>query len=176
MSAGARGVFNAAYEPLLFDVVRLPFPAAGRERETLEALERAAKDAAALEKMERSAFHAHEKEPGPFTPAKSAGRKGKSDRVVLAELFLSAHDPNAVAPEIAVSNLLKTFKGSELAVLEYHAHYPQPDPLSCQEVEYRLAFYCKALERPPVMILNGTAAGSTRGAGGALDPLPGHPS
>ena len=27
MSVGARGVFNAAYEPLLFDVERLPFPA-----------------------------------------------------------------------------------------------------------------------------------------------------
>ena len=26
MAAGARGVFNAAYAPLLFDVVRLPFP------------------------------------------------------------------------------------------------------------------------------------------------------
>ena len=38
MSAGARGVFNAAYEPLLFDVVRLPFPAPGREQETLDAL------------------------------------------------------------------------------------------------------------------------------------------
>jgi adenosylmethionine---8-amino-7-oxononanoate aminotransferase len=48
MSAGARGVFNAAYEPLLFDVVRLPFPSAGREQETLRALEDAAKDAAAL--------------------------------------------------------------------------------------------------------------------------------
>ena len=48
MSAGARGVFNAAYEPLLFDVIRLPFPAAGRERQTLDALELAAKDAAAL--------------------------------------------------------------------------------------------------------------------------------
>jgi adenosylmethionine-8-amino-7-oxononanoate aminotransferase len=48
MSAGARGVFNAAYEPLLFDVTRLPFPAAGREQETLDALERAAKEAAAL--------------------------------------------------------------------------------------------------------------------------------
>jgi adenosylmethionine-8-amino-7-oxononanoate aminotransferase len=48
MSAGARGVFNAAYEPLLFDVVRLPFPGAGREQETLRALEDAAKDAAAL--------------------------------------------------------------------------------------------------------------------------------
>lgn len=48
MSAGARGVFNAAYEPLLFDVARLPFPAAGRQQETLEALERSAKEAAAL--------------------------------------------------------------------------------------------------------------------------------
>ena len=33
MSVGARGVFNAAYEPLLFDVVRIPFPAAGREQD-----------------------------------------------------------------------------------------------------------------------------------------------
>ena len=48
MSAGARGVFNATYEPLLFDVERLPFPTAGREQQTLDALERAAKDAAAL--------------------------------------------------------------------------------------------------------------------------------
>jgi len=48
MSAGARGVFNAAYEPLLFDVARLPFPAPGRERETLAALAAAAPGAAAL--------------------------------------------------------------------------------------------------------------------------------
>jgi adenosylmethionine---8-amino-7-oxononanoate aminotransferase len=48
MSAGARGVFNAAYEPLLFDVVRLPFPARGREQETLALLRDAAKGAAAL--------------------------------------------------------------------------------------------------------------------------------
>lgn len=45
MSAGSRGVFNAAYEPLLFDVVRIPFPEAGREQETLDALEAAARDA-----------------------------------------------------------------------------------------------------------------------------------
>jgi adenosylmethionine-8-amino-7-oxononanoate aminotransferase len=48
MSAGARGVFNAAYEPLLFDVVRVPFPQPGRERETLDVLESAAGNAAAL--------------------------------------------------------------------------------------------------------------------------------
>jgi adenosylmethionine---8-amino-7-oxononanoate aminotransferase len=48
MSAGARGLFNAAYEPLLFDVVRLPFPSPGREQEALAALAAAAPGAAAL--------------------------------------------------------------------------------------------------------------------------------
>jgi adenosylmethionine---8-amino-7-oxononanoate aminotransferase len=43
MSAGARGVFNAAYEPLLFDVDRIPFPSAGNEQATLDALEAACK-------------------------------------------------------------------------------------------------------------------------------------
>ncbi|MDH2348315.1 adenosylmethionine--8-amino-7-oxononanoate transaminase [Bradyrhizobium sp. SSUT77] len=38
MSVGARGVFNAAYRTLLFDVTSIPFPAKGRERETLNAL------------------------------------------------------------------------------------------------------------------------------------------
>lgn len=39
MSVGARGVFNAAYEPLLFEVDTIPFPAAGREQATLDAFE-----------------------------------------------------------------------------------------------------------------------------------------
>jgi len=38
MSVGARGVFNAAYEPLLFDVAVVPFPAPGEEQATLDAL------------------------------------------------------------------------------------------------------------------------------------------
>ena len=39
MSTGERGVFNAAYEPLLFGVDRLPFPAPGHEQDTLDAFE-----------------------------------------------------------------------------------------------------------------------------------------
>ena len=39
MSVGARGPFTAAYEPLLFDVARIPFPAEGGEAATLEAFE-----------------------------------------------------------------------------------------------------------------------------------------
>ncbi|RUW05656.1 adenosylmethionine--8-amino-7-oxononanoate transaminase [Mesorhizobium sp. M1A.F.Ca.IN.020.06.1.1] len=50
MSVGARGVFNAAYEPLLFEVDTIAFPAAGREQETLDAFERLTRgrEAAAL--------------------------------------------------------------------------------------------------------------------------------
>jgi len=40
MSVGARGVYNRAYAPLLFDVDTVPFPVAGAEQTTLDALER----------------------------------------------------------------------------------------------------------------------------------------
>jgi adenosylmethionine-8-amino-7-oxononanoate aminotransferase len=39
MSAGARGVFNAAYEPLLFDVGRIPYPKPHHAQPTFDALE-----------------------------------------------------------------------------------------------------------------------------------------
>jgi adenosylmethionine---8-amino-7-oxononanoate aminotransferase len=39
MSVGARGAFNAPYEPFLFDVHRLPFPPKGDEHRTVEAFE-----------------------------------------------------------------------------------------------------------------------------------------
>ena len=41
MSVGERGVFNRAYEALLFDVTTVPFPNAGAEQATLDALEAA---------------------------------------------------------------------------------------------------------------------------------------
>ena len=47
MSVGARGVFNQAYAPLLFDVGTIPFPRAGAEQATLDALERECRAGAA---------------------------------------------------------------------------------------------------------------------------------
>lgn len=41
MSIGERGVYNAAWTPLLFDVDTIPFPAPGREAECLAALDAA---------------------------------------------------------------------------------------------------------------------------------------
>ncbi|OAF19836.1 adenosylmethionine--8-amino-7-oxononanoate transaminase [Bradyrhizobium neotropicale] len=44
MSVGARGLFNAAYGPLLFDVTSIPFPRIGQEQATLDALESVCRD------------------------------------------------------------------------------------------------------------------------------------
>ena len=44
MSVGARGVFNQAYAPLLFDVGTIPFPKSGVEQETLDRLEAYCRD------------------------------------------------------------------------------------------------------------------------------------
>jgi len=50
MSTGARGTFTATYEPLLFEVARIPFPAEGQEQVTLDAIDAAcaAGDVAAM--------------------------------------------------------------------------------------------------------------------------------
>jgi adenosylmethionine---8-amino-7-oxononanoate aminotransferase len=50
MSVGARGVFNAPYGALLFDVTTVPFPASGQEQATLDAL------AAAVSEEKLAAF------------------------------------------------------------------------------------------------------------------------
>ena len=44
MSVGARGVFNAPYGALLFDVTTVPFPASGHEQASLDALEAATRN------------------------------------------------------------------------------------------------------------------------------------
>lgn len=44
ISVGARGVFNAVYGPLRFDVTSIPFPAQGREQATLDALDAACRN------------------------------------------------------------------------------------------------------------------------------------
>lgn len=44
MSVGARGVFNHAYSPLLFDVGTIAFPEAGAEQQTLDQLEAYCRD------------------------------------------------------------------------------------------------------------------------------------
>jgi hypothetical protein len=100
--------------------------------------------------------------PEPF-----AGRKGKSDRVVLVELFTGAECPPCVAADLAFDALGKAFKPSEVVRLQYHLHIPGPDPLTNPASEARANYYGRVIEGTPTMLLNGKPAAS--GGGGASE-------
>src|SRR5262249_44181810 len=77
---------------------------------------------------------------------KYAGRKGKSDRVVLVELFTGAECPPCVAADLGFDALAKTYKPSEVLLLQYHEHIPGPDPLTNADTEARMKFYGDDIE------------------------------
>jgi hypothetical protein len=98
--------------------------------------------------------------PTPF-----AGRQGKSDRVVLVELFTGAQCPPCVAADLAYDALARGFKPSEVVRLQYHVHIPGPDPLANPDDEARFLYY--RLEGAPSILFNGRPAAS--GGGGETE-------
>ena len=64
----------------------------------------------------------------PFKPEPFAGRKAKSDRAVLVEVFTGAECPPCVAVDLAFDGLLKAYKPADVILLQYHVHIPRPRP------------------------------------------------
>jgi hypothetical protein len=96
-----------------------------------------------------------------------AGRKAKSDRVVLVELFTGAQCPPCVAADLAFDGLRKTFKPSEVVLLQYHLHVPGPDPLTNSDAEARAEFYGEDVGGTPALLFNGRV--DAPGGGGMDD-------
>jgi hypothetical protein len=90
-------------------------------------------------------------------PEAFAGRKGKSDRAVLVELFTGAQCPPCVAADLAFDALGKTYKPSEVILLQYHLHVPGPDPLANPDTIARASqkFYGEAIEGTPAIFFSG---------------------
>ncbi|QVL30969.1 hypothetical protein KIH39_19240 [Telmatocola sphagniphila] len=70
-----------------------------------------------------------------------AGRKAKSDRVVLVEMFTGAECPPCVAADLAFEALDKSYKPTEVVLMQYHLHVPGPDPMTMKDCETRAGFY-----------------------------------
>lgn len=98
---------------------------------------------------------------------KYAGRKVKSDRVVLAELFTGSQARSCMAASMAVDALMKTFTTKELTVISYQQHFPKGDPLGSPDSEERLLYYGRNVPSLPVVLLNGRVA--VPGGGGKED-------
>jgi hypothetical protein len=83
-----------------------------------------------------------------------AGREGgAANPVALGELFTGSSCPPCVAADVAFEALGRTFKPSELVLLQYHLHVPGPDPMTNEVAESRAEYY--NLEGTPAMLLNG---------------------
>jgi hypothetical protein len=91
------------------------------------------------------------------TPIKFAGRKGKSDRVAVVELFTGAECPPCVAADLAFDALGKTFKAKDVVLLQYHLHIPGPDPLTNTDSVARRGYYREEIGGTPTIIFNGKA-------------------
>src|SRR5439155_20736443 len=81
----------------------------GKKGEAAKVLER-------VRALEEKGHEENEKAGLGVKPAKFAGRKGS--RVVLVELFTGAHCPPCVAPDLAFEGLVKTYKTSEVVLLQ----------------------------------------------------------
>ncbi len=122
--------------------------------------------AAIIEKLEEQIDQEYLQNAIPFKPKKFAGRKGKSDRVVLVELFTSSHALSCPAAQIAFDALAKSFSpGVEVILVQYHQHIANgPDSLSCPDVEARGKHYGDDIEEsPPTLFVDGKVTPQLRG-------------
>jgi hypothetical protein len=136
------------------------------------ALKRADKEAEAkgidaqIDKLDLKAYEDYARKALPFKPETFAGRKDSSTRVVLVELFTGAQCPPCVAADLAFDALGKTYKPTEVALLQYHIHVPRFDPLANPDSEARQRYYSDAIQGTPTILFDGKAEA---GGGGFVD-------
>jgi hypothetical protein len=96
----------------------------------------------------------------PFKPQAYAGRKNKdANQVVVMELFTGAQCPPCVAADVAFDALGKSYKHTDLVLIQYHMHIPGPDPLTNPDCMARWGYYREkfpeGIRGTPSTIFNG---------------------
>jgi hypothetical protein len=102
------------------------------------------------------------KMPG-FKGTVFTGRKSKSGRAVFMELFTGASCPPCVAADLAFDVLQKSYKPSELVLVQYQLHIPGPDLLTNPDTEARRDYYAKSVRGVPSSFFNGKAVSGIGG-------------
>ena len=118
-----------------------------------------------LSKLEARDFAEYSKKFPPFKPLEFKGRKGKSDRAVMIELFTGAECPPCVAVDLAFDGIDQSFGPKDVVLLQYHMHIPGPDPLTSRDGMTRAEYYGGKIEGTPTIFFNGKLVPG--GGGGA---------
>ncbi len=126
-----------------------------------------------LDKLEGQAYGEYLPKALNFKTQKFAGRKAKSDRAVLVEVFTGAQCPPCVAADMAFDGLEKTYAPGEVVLLQYHMHIPAPDPMSNADNEARFEQYVAAfptkVRGTPTNLFNGKVVPGGGGRDEAAD-------
>jgi hypothetical protein len=121
-----------------------------------------------LDRLDAELDAAYRKRVPPLKPEKFVGRKGKSERVVVVELFTNAQARGCVAADLAFDAVLATYTSREAVFLQYHLHLPGPDPLHTPASEARAKYYGAAIEGTPMAFRDGRATTAILGEDGYL--------
>jgi thiol-disulfide isomerase/thioredoxin len=119
--------------------------------------------AMSLGKVEAEIDAEYAKKVPPFKPVTFAGRKETAaNQVVVMELFTGAQCPPCVAADVAFDALQKSYKPTELVLIQYHLHIPGPDPLTNLDTLARAKYY--NVNSTPTTLFNGKSQAA--GGGG----------
>jgi hypothetical protein len=110
---------------------------------------------AQLAKLELRDFAEYAKTNPPFKAEPFAGRKGKSEKTAVVEVFTGAECPPCVGVDLAFDGLLKAYKPSEVILLQYHFHVPRPDPLTSPDGLDRVKYYEDLIDGAPTLFISG---------------------
>jgi len=141
-----------------------------------KALEKAGKTAEAktvagtLVKLETKLDEEYHAKVPPFKPTKFEGRKEKgANQVAVMELFTGAQCPPCVAADVAFDALAKSYKPTDVVLIQYHMHIPGPDPLTNSDDIARWDYYRETfpmdIRGTPSTLFNGKPAA---GGGGGM--------
>ncbi|MBN9122425.1 MAG: hypothetical protein J0I06_25330, partial [Planctomycetes bacterium] len=124
---------------------------------------------AQLTKLEARDFAEYGKTHPPFKAEPFAGRKGKSDRAAVVEVFTGAECPPCVGVDLAFDGLLKTYKPTDVILLQYHFHVPAPDPLTSADGMDRVKYYGDQIEGAPTLFISGKLGTDSGGSAAASE-------
>ncbi len=117
---------------------------------------------AGLEEMLDAKYQ--ELNPPPFEVEPYKKTATRTERVVLAEVFTGSGCPPCVAADLAADLAMERYNSQELAVIMYHEHIPQPDPMTTPQTTARFKYY--AGTGVPTLAIDGvtTVGGGARSA------------
>lgn len=105
-------------------------------------------------------FRATHPNPVPVTPYRPT--PARTSRVALAEVFTGQACIPCISVDLSIESALDRYPRKDVAVLVYHMHAPDPDPLSNMSVENRLHYY-NDLNYAPTVNLDGRKAETGEG-------------